>query len=517
MIILILNTYQNQYKRKADEITMRLTRQKRLFLMPMLASWIISFLCLIHPAKAGTIQTVTEATCTENGSILTTDLSTGTTRIQQLPAAGHAFTDWINDADGSTKSRTCESCGLRETVRVSTNDENVLPKLYFHGSMEGIGKKAKVTLEAEFVSSQGSFRCYAIATLQGHSTFGHLKRNYTIRFYDDPQGILKHKLQFGSWNPEHKYILKAHYLDPTMCRNLIGAQIWSRMAACRPNLPSRIAQLPTYGAVDGFPVEVYLNDSFIGLYTMNLHKDEDLYGMRKGERAALMICNRQTTDESLFLAPAAFSPDYSSDWELEYTATPDEAWAKKDFNQFIDFVMHSSDQAFRQKLSSHLDVDGAIDYLLLIYALGLPQSAAKDMVLLNYGGAWIPSAYDMDEAFGFDANNSRFFSPQDFLPEKKDGVWTSHTGSLLWDRLLAAFEDEIRARYAFLRRDVLAEDTVLALVRKFTSSIPETLYDMDMNLYPGRPIPASDPIQQITDYVSPRLAALDAVFMEEAQ
>ena len=364
------------------------------------------------------LRTVVEASCIEEGYIVIDDLISGTTEVENLPALGHSFGEWNEDKAASLQSRTCERCGLEETVRISSISDDTIPKLYLNGSMEGIGKKAKVALEAEFSGMDQQFQCYAIMTLQGHSTYGYPKRNFTVRFYDDDKSINKHKVRFKNWNEEHKYILKANYVDVSQCRNLIGARIWSNMTACRANLSPRLAVLPCYGAVDGFPVNVYLNENFIGLYMLNLHKDDDLYQMKEGEQAALIICNQQTADESLFRAEAAFLPDYSSDWEVEFCGTEDETWAKDSFNQLISFVMNSSDEEFRNDIGEYLDVDAAIDYLIFIYSLGLQDSGAKDLVMLNYGDVWIPSAYDMDEAFGLDADSAAYLSADKFVPVK---------------------------------------------------------------------------------------------------
>lgn len=462
-----------------------------------------------YSTKANITQTIVEATCTEAGYIVTHDLKSSATSVQNLPALGHTFSDWV--ADEGCQIRTCKTCGYQESVRISTIDANQIPRLMLTGSLDGIGKKDKVALKAEFSGMEQEFQCYAIMTLQGHSTFGYPKHNYTVRFYDDDQSVSKHKLQFRNWNKEHKYILKANYVDQSQCRNLVGAQLWSRMVSCRDNLPERIAALPCYGAVDGFPINVYLNGEFFGLYTMNLHKDDDLYQMEDGEQAALLICNQQTTGESLFRERAQFLPDYSSDWEVEFCGTEDTAWACDSFNALIDFVMNSSDEEFRQKLPERLDVDAAIDYLIFIYSLGLQNSGAKDLVMLSFGDVWIPSAYDMDEAFGLDMQALSYRSAEDFVPEKADGIWSSGTGSLLWDRLMNLFEDEIRARYTFLRTDVLTEENIIGMVEEFTGCIPEASYDMDWNLYTDRPMNDPNMKKQITDYISQRIPILDSI------
>ena len=485
------------------------------YLSYLFLSFLLLTVCPSGASASSITQTIVESTCTQPGYILTRDAETDITQIEHLAAPGHAFGRYTPDEDRLTQTRICSVCSFAETIRISTISDKDFPRLYLTGSMDGIGKKQKIALEASFSGKGQSFACYAIMTLQGHSTFGLPKHNYTVRFYDDDQALLKHKLRFNDWSSEHKYILKACYDDPSLCRNLVSARIWREMTACRSNLSPRIAMLPTLGTVDGFPVEVYLNNEYFGLYTLNLHKDDDLYGMKNGEHAALIICNHRTTNESLFRSPAAFAPDYTSDWELEYCGTPNEEWAKRSFNALIDFVMHSSDDEFRRKLKNHLDVDAAIDYLIFMYALGLPQSCAKDMVLLSYGDTWIPAAYDMDKAFGLDPDRAAYLSPDDFLPEKVNGLWRSGTDSLLWDRLLNSFETDIQTRYTRLRQSVLSEENILNHIHTFIGSIPESFYDMDMNLYASRPLIAADMEKQITDYVSLRFAALDPILMEE--
>ena len=455
-------------------------------------------------------ETVQPATCTEDGYIITTQLSAGTTSVEKLPALGHAFGEWETGSD-QVQTRSCSRCGYQESVRTGAESANDIPKLFLTGSLEGIGKKEKVTLEAEFVGMDQDFKSYVTMTLQGHSTYGLPKRNYKVRFFDDAEATIKHKLQLNDWNLEHKYILKANYDDLSQSRNLVGARIWTDMTRTRANLHPRVADIPRLGAVDGFPINVYLNEEFFGMYTFNLHKDEDLYEMEEGEQVAVVNCNQHSTDEAIFRARAEFLADFSSDWEVEFCGTEDESWVHDSFNSLIDFVMESSDEEFRNELQERLDVDAAIDYLIFIYALGLQNSGAKDLVFLNYDGVWLASAYDMDEAFGLDNGNDAYLAPEAFAPSFAEGVWESGTGSLLWDRLLNLFTDEIRARYNALRKDVLSEEHLISLVSDFIDEVPAKYYDWDANLYPGRPLHDLDMKSQILAYIPARLGVLDAL------
>ena len=441
-----------------------------------------------------------DPTCIEPGYTRYEDAETGEIRIEDgAPALGHHFV--IRDS-----GRICDRCGCSQPV----SGQSRLARIDLNGIMEGIGKVERVVLEFRFESDEAQFSCYANTSWQGHSSLENAKKNYTIRLFDDAALTVKHRLTFGSWHPEHKYVLKANYADATQSRNLICAHIWRSMAETRASLPDRLKNTVNLGAVDGFPVTVWVNGAFHGLYTMNLHKDDDLYDMRLGGRDAIMICNAQTMDEALFRAEAAFIED-QSDWEVEF-ATPEETqWAQQHFNSLIRFVMEANDETFRANLAQQLDVDAAIDYLLFIYAMGLTDSAAKDLVMLTYdGGPWIPTVYDMEDAFGLSADGSSAEGPDAFLPSCQDGVWSSGTGSLLWDRLLQQFGDRIIGRWQELRGGAFSQEALTAQIAEMLDAVSEDWIQMDLELYPGRNL-IQDPRRQILDYMEQRLLLLDDV------
>jgi len=229
-----------------------------------------------------------------------------------------------------------------------------------------------------------------------------------------------------------------------------------------------------------------------------------------------MISNAQTMPESLFMAEAVFDED-ASDWELEYCGTEfDTEWAKESLNELIRFVMTSDDATFRSELHKYLDVDGAIDYLIFIYAMGLQEAGARDLVLIRYEDTvWIPTVYDMECALGLDADNAVYLSPDDsdvFVPLFIDGSWNSGTGSLLWDRFFNLFLDEIKARYVELRGGVLSNQTMIDALYARRDSVPAELMEMDLELYSARTLPEYNPWYQMAEYIDARLTSLDMLF-----
>ena len=483
----------------------------RIFLAVLLAA--AAFLILhfrTHKEEAYTVQTVAP-TCVDNGYSLYTHIRTGKVHVEDIVAAeGHRFdeTRTVREESGLTPAlliRTCCVCGTEEQQAVYPS--LAIPRLSLYGSLDGIGKSQEVSLETEYADDSRSFRGYAALKYQGHSTLAYSKKNYTIKFYLDQDHSQKNKLSFSHWNPEHKYVLKANYADSSHCRNVICADVWANMVQSRQNVPRRFSLLSNFGAADGFPVAVYLNDEFHGLYTLTLHKDDDLFGMEDGKAQAVMIANSAASEEAFFRARAVF--EENTPWEVEFCGTEDDTWAKERLNELVDLVMNSDDETFRKQLKKHLDVDSAVDYLLAMYALGLREHGAKDLILVCYGknDPWICSMFDMEEAFGGS-------SADPFLPQRKNGEWDSATGSLLWDRMLDVFYPEICRRYGQLRQTALDTDTIASAIRAYTGQISAEIYRAEAETN-GTVLFVADEAERMIEYIEKQVSQLDAIFVGE--
>ena len=458
------------------------------------------------------IETVIQPTCTEAGYTLFEDVESGKVIARdEVPARGHIFDDWQKNEQTGGVQRVCLVCGEVETwYREPTSS---FPIIHLNGDTEGISKTERVTLKFSFESKTECFSCYAYTTWQGHQSLNYPKKNYTIRLYDDEDISKKHRLSFDGWQYEHKYVLKANYRDISGVRNLVAADIWADMAGTRQNLYPKLLSTSHYGAVDGFPAAVYLNEDFLGLYDMNLHIDDDLYNMHD-VYDAVMIANSSEPEETRFYTPALFINEKEA-WEVEFCGTGDDnQWAKDKLNELIEFVINSDDTEFREGLDKYLDVNGAIDYLIFIYITGLKNNAAKDLILLKYqyNDVWIPTVYDMERAFGLAWDGEGYVAAEEFLPVKMNDNWSSDTGSLLWDRLLQNFEEEIQLRYRKLRTRVLKADALTKKVMDAVSKIPKQYYDMDQQKNP-RGIMTESPDEQIKDYIKNRLERLDLALL----
>lgn len=472
-----------------------------------------------RPAAAAEVYSVhtTAATCTTNGTINALSADGSTSRvIANLPATGHSITETvlqqpIDDVHCGSALHICANCELTETVPIYP--DCTIPRLKLYGSLEGIGKKAEVPMTVEFSGAGQELDCYALLKYQGHTSLIYDKKNFTLKLFKDDRHEQKNKIVFFDWNKEHKYILKANYIDPSVCRNLVCADIWSEMAACREDYPARLADSSNFGATDGFPLALYLNDEFQGLYTMTLHRDDDLFDMEDGNLDGIVVANTANTEAAFFKAPATF--DDASDWEVEYSGLEDDTlWLEDKLNDLITFVRTASEDEFKENLHQYLDVNSAVDYLTAIYSLGLTNSGAKNITMATYdNGVLFFSLCDMENAFGLSPDGTEILDPADYLPTCTDGTWDSATGSLLWDRMLHSFYPEICARYTELRREILTAERICGKVETFLQPISQDFYAADKLLYPQMPDLPIDAQTQIENYVPQRLLLLDALFL----
>lgn len=461
---------------------------------------------------------VVPPTCTDSGYTLHTSRINGSTYVDTIvPATGHDFTPWqqqsaAGELELGSSSRTCRVCGA---VEERLDDPGYsIPTLMLEGSLDGIGKKTEVHITARFAGAEDSFETFATLKYQGHDSLAYSKKNYTLKFFLDEARADKYKMTFSHWNEENKYILKANYVDPTQCRNLVCADVWADMVSSREDIPAELTALSNYGAVDGFPIALYIGGRFQGLYNFNLHKDDDLFAMEEGEQHAIMIANFDDGGEACFRAPAAFGDD--TPWEVEFCGTEDSAWAKDKLNALIEFVQTADDETFRKELGQYLDVDSAVDYLLAVYALGLTRHGASDLMLVTYGAdrPFIASLYDMETAFGLLSDGTGTLPADQFLPAQTPEGWDSATGSLLFDRILEVFGERLRSRYAELRSGVLDSESLCARVEAFTAAIDEELYTLDAAVS-GYGADETVCVEQITQYIRQRMQLLDQIFLEK--
>lgn len=380
---------------------------------------------------------------------------------------------------------------LRKTENISKWDPTAttLPVLYMSGDISGMDKDNSVDLNYNYCDQTGVLSC----KWQGSSSLAYPKKNFTIKFdtaFEAKEG----------WGEQKKYCLKANYIDASHARNIVCATLWGQMVKSRDGADSRLTALPNGGAIDGFPVLVFINNEYQGLYTWNIPKDQWMFGMGD-ETTEAIICAETHTDATRFKGTAKVD---GSDFEMEYVTDEDNAsWVATSVNTLINAC--NADVPDMDTISQYVDIQSAIDYCIFTCFVQGTDIYSKNYLLGTYDGSkWFFSAYDLDTTFG---NHWTGKSYSTYTGLSFANLGSNHR---LMSLVLSNKKDELVARYKELRADILSEGNLLYLLSNFICGIPHAAYDMESVIWPQIPGTMSNNISQIMEHARLRLAWLDA-------
>lgn len=383
-----------------------------------------------------------------------------------------------------------------------------MPKVFFNGDKPT--DKTSVYATIEYISKTEHFKGYVDIKCQGTSSMAYPKKNYTIKMFSDEAKTTKLKKDFKGWGKQSKFCLKANYIDHSHARNIVSAKLWGQVVKSRSDfdtLPEELKTSPNYGAVDGFPIKVYYNNTYEGVYTWNIPKDGWMNNMDDKLDTHCILCGEEYNSGCFRTADASLWSDELHDVMPANIVTS--------FNNFQNFVINSSNDEFKTGLSTYADVNSLIDYYIFQYAICGLDSMGKNQLFFTYDGTkWIASSYDMDSTFGMYYTGQRFVSTEyrmqaDYESGKNTSSNYNGEGNLLYVRLEQLFYEEIKARYTELRAGVLSYANIVNEFERFMDVIGKDLYEEDLTIYTEIPSGATNNIQQIRNYTRGRLIYVD--------
>ncbi len=408
----------------------------------------------------------------------------------------NSLTDVYFKATAKEKKTIVNSSNSQVVNATWHYDDTYCPKIYFTGNIEGMQEKSDVReIQISYVNDSQIINGYAELKVQGTSSLAYDKKNYTITFYKADDFDKKMKVDFG-WGAQSKYCMKANWIDKTHSRNVVTAKLAGEVQ--RKYSILNIA--PNNGAVDGFPIEVYVNGEFHGVYTMNIPKDEWQFGMDKDNPDHIVICGENWSDVVKFYA----MPTDFEDWSVEAGPETDETLEK--IQRLCSFVMNSSSTKFKSQFGEYLDLDSTLNYYIMVDVAYLGDNVGKNMLLATYDGkVWYPSLYDLDASFGADYTGNKEYNYKDKL------LYMGN--SFLWARVEYLFKPELAARYFELRESILNKEHIMEMFNTFYGSIPEAALEREKENWETEtsPIPGFD-LEQIESYLDNILPRLDAKY-----
>lgn len=359
------------------------------------------------------------------------------------------------------------------------------PKIYIEGELTMKEKNDIGKFKIKYKSESINLEKYVTMKIQGSSSFWYPKKNYTIKFFNDEDCTDKYKVNFG-WGRQNKYVLKANWTDKTHSRNIVTAHI----AAQVQDKYNLFQNTPNKGLIDGFPVEVYLNNEFHGLYTLNIPKEDWLYGMDDNNPNHIIMVGEK------YSTATTFKEVNIDGWNNQLDDNSPTVQQK--MLRLINFVVNSTDQEFKENIEDYLNLDATLNYYVLCHTLNIADNNAKNLLFVTYDGKiWYPTLYDLDTTFGSYYHGLELY-PTDY------SLQMNH--NRLFERLSILFKKEIEQRYKELRQNILLEENIINEIDKVYSQIEPSLFEKEQQKWGQLP---GYELTQLKEYIHERLPYVD--------
>ena len=368
-----------------------------------------------------------------------------------------------------------------------------------------------------YESDDLSFVCRAQIKVQGASSSGKPKKNFNIKLVDSDGGKNKVELSDG-WGKENKYCMKANYIDYSQARNVVSGKIFGEIVKSRND---ELSDTPNGGAIDGFPVLVYNDGVFHGIYTMNIPKDKWMFDMEDSDEKNQAIVMTTTWNRAVSfkeISTAGFEIEYASNEDSEIDNSTQ--WVYDSLLELITFVYNNDGEDFKNGIHQYADIDKCIDSMLYTFFICADDNTSKNILWVTLDGkVWFSSMYDMDGTWGMRWNGNIEFNeythPISSLADGK-GLAPERNQSnlnLLWERIYVNYFDRVCERYAELRGEILSLENITNHFEAFFNSIPDVVRAAEKKKWTGVPTQNIDHLEQILTFIEKRMVVMDGILL----
>ena len=419
-----------------------------------------------------------------------------------------------------------EKCGLFECSSTTskiykpiTYEDIGIPVIDLGGALPTYKDNYAHTVEFVYDSGDLKFNCYAQINVQGASSAGKPKKNFNIKLVDESGNRNKIKL-VDEWGKESKYCMKANYIDYSQSRNVVSGKIFGEIVKSRND---ELINTPNGGAIDGYPIVVYNNGEYHGIYTMNIPKDNWMFDMSHSDEKNQAIFMTSTWNNAV-----SFRDISTSGFVLEYASNEDSEidnntqWAYDSMLDLIRFVYNTNGDEFINGIHQYADIDKCIDSMLYTFFICADDNTSKNILWVTLDGkVWFSSMYDMDGTWGMRWNGNIEFNENTHpISALKDGMGLApernpSNYNLLWQKIYLYFFDRVCERYMELRQEILTMENITNHFTAFFNAIPDIVREAEDKKW-SVPSMHVDHLEQILTFAEKRLEVFDRILIPES-
>lgn len=292
---------------------------------------------------------------------------------------------------------------------------------------------------------------------RGASSQAYPKKSMEVEFWTDSLGDDSEDISLLGMLPKNdSWNLQALYVEACRSNSMISNAIWEKIhqshyIASEPEAKSGIQM--KYA-------EVFLNSNYYGLYAIGQKVNRDLLKLRKNEpetvRGELIKCD-DWTPGTLFTGAMNFDNSLRELNGFEYSY-PKNITDWGGLNSLIDFVVNALPSSFRNDISTHFNMQNAVDYFLFLNLLRANDNHGKNIYLARYdtGSSYFYVPWDLDGTFGYMWDGSK----QDITDDLNldNGLFAR-----LWND--STFRSQLSIRWNKLRTNELSDSSLTAILQ----------------------------------------------------
>lgn len=379
----------------------------------------------------------------------------------------------------------------------------------------------------EFFDGKGNyFKKRVIVNAQGGSSLVWAKKNIGIDICEDEwEGDETTDVTFGKWVKQDSFHLKAYYTDYFRGLAVVAYKVFDDIIADHGSMAHPWQRAGVDDAdkkarchPDGFPVGVYLNGEFYGVFSWQLKKHRKNMGMTKD--CAEHIHLDGILADSFFKGEidwtqfeirnpkTLYSMDgskYNGDKPLEIIDESSEffdasnkghvlsAKVKKYIQTLTTRVPKlleyrqggKSSEEIRAELERYFDVQGLIDYTVFSSVVNNIDGWKKNWQWITYDGEkWYVEPYDLDMTFGNTYYGYATTPPEvNWFDEKPGNRFAIDNGPSTYINLY--YTKDLEKRYAELRNSrAIDSEAIISKVRDWYNRVGEDNYALEYEKWP---------------------------------
>lgn len=304
------------------------------------------------------------------------------------------------------------------------------------------------------------------------------KRNYHLKFYNE-DGSKMNKSFFGLRSDFH-WRLDAGQIDFARVRNRVCKDIWADFGSAPYYAAYEPKTCRSY--VRGDFVEVFVNDEYMGIYSLNEHMDRQQlklkqYDYENGEFHGGLWKPMQLTSTTLFNELPEFDAK-SKNWDefvIKYPNIDDVSPTNyQTLHNAIYFTMNATDEEFLDSAGYYFDIPVFRDYYLFTILMQAPDNYGKNLYYACYDVATDPrltiGVWDLDCTQGqYWSNSISNYHHAEVGPEV-DFYNTMLSEHQVFKRLYdldPTFHGLATERYWELRSTVFNPDSIIARYKTY--------------------------------------------------